>query len=161
MCGREAVFINLVVFQDARWWIKHPLCASHLRETSFRLLSSLLNSIEYCDDRLRHMRKWKVRFHFPGLWMGMGLQENCDSCNIRLLSLRLDLLIHLVSSSQAKMWIFIALSILCITVAPLPLCPIRFHPTPAWAIQTQYKPPSKSGCTLTSVLHGKQTCSLV
>ncbi len=63
----EGSVLNLVVFQDARCQIEHLLSASHLRKTSSRLLSSLLNSIGYVDDRLQHMRKRKVRFNFPRL----------------------------------------------------------------------------------------------
>lgn len=71
-----ASVLDLVVFQDASGQIEHLLPASHLRKTSNRLLSSLFNSMGYVDDRLRHMRKRKVRFQVGcGCEWGWGLQE--------------------------------------------------------------------------------------
>lgn len=50
---------NGMAFENAEWHAEHPPSASHLRKTSDRLLSSLLNSMGYVDERPVHMRKSK------------------------------------------------------------------------------------------------------
>lgn len=87
--------LNLVVFQDTRWQTEHLLSASHLRKTSNRLLSTLLNSIGYVWRPATAHAQTRSQISF-GLWMGMGgLQENWVSRCILSVPFEVDLLYQL------------------------------------------------------------------
>lgn len=85
----EESALNLEVFLDASEQIEHLLSASsHLRKTSNRLLSSLLNSIGYVEDpATAHAQNEKSDFISQGCEWGWGLQENWVSLCILLVVL--------------------------------------------------------------------------
>lgn len=156
-----ASVLDLVVFQDASGQIEHLLPASHLRKTSNRLLSSLFNSMGYVDDRLRHMRKRKVRFQVGcGCEWGWGLQEKWVSTSL-LLSF------EVVSRNQLffvqlcrnvdfflSFFFFFSFQQHLLYYSPSPLGPIPPHPIPATVCHTPIYRKYLVGSVCSFVCHG-------